>query len=211
MEISEEMKKLPNRLTMFRIVLVIGFIPCVLANNVIYNYVALGIFIIASITDFLDGHLARKFNVVSNFGKVMDPLADKILVFSAFICFVELGLVPAWMVVIIISRDFFINGIRMMAAHKGDVIEASWWGKTKTIMQIATIIVILFLSAIQNTIQLYEPRWENYLENSGNTGKFLLSCIYYAPYWMMFVAAIFALVSGFDYFFKTRKFFDNEV
>ena len=96
------------------------------------DYVALGIFIIASLTDMLDGKIARKYNLVTNFGKFMDPLADKLLVCSALICLIELGRIPAWIVIIIISREFIISGFRLVAADNRVVIAASYWGKFKT-------------------------------------------------------------------------------
>ncbi len=205
-------EKWPNRLTLLRMVVPIAFIPCVLTNNIILNYTALLLFALGAFTDYLDGYIARKYKIVSDFGKIMDPVADKLLVFSAFICFVQLGIVQAWMVIIIISRDFFVSGVRIMAAKKGgDIIEASGWGKTKTLMQILAIIIILALIAIQNTIEFYASPWEKALMDGGNAGKAILYLIYYAPYWLMFVAAILALVSGFDYFFRNRKLFDNEV
>jgi len=207
-----KLEKWPNRLTLLRMVVPIAFIPCVLTNSIILNYVALFLFAIGAYTDYLDGYIARKYKIVSDFGKIMDPVADKLLVFSAFICFVQLGIVQAWMVIIIISRDFFVSGVRVMAAKKGgDIIEASGWGKTKTLTQILSILIILALIAIQNTIEFYASPWEQSLMNGGNAGKAILYLIYYAPYWLMFISAILALVSGFDYFFRNRKLFDNEV
>ena len=98
----ENLKKIPNRLTILRMIIIIVFIPVVLMDKMITSYIALFLFIIAGITDWLDGYIARKYNIVSNWGKVMDPLADKIMVVSALICFVQLKIVPAWMVIIII-------------------------------------------------------------------------------------------------------------
>jgi len=205
-------EKIPNRLTLARMIITIAFIPCTLTNNIILNYVALLLFAIGSYTDYLDGYIARKYKIVSDFGKIMDPVADKMLVFSAMICFVQLGIVQAWMVLIIIGRDFFVSGLRTMAAKKGgEIIEASRWGKTKTLTQIISILVILALIAIQNTIEFYASPWEQSLMDGGFVGHAILYLIYYAPYWLMFIAAIMALLSGFDYFLKNRRFFDNQV
>lgn len=143
------MKKMniANKLTLLRIILIIPFIIILLlgANNFIYRLVAFVIFAIASFTDFLDGYLARKFHLITNFGKLMDPLADKILVLSSLMVFVELKYVPAWMVILIIARDFLINGIRSLAASKGDVMPAGNLGKIKTTTQMIAILLIILL------------------------------------------------------------------
>ena len=107
------------------------------------RYIALVIFAAASITDWFDGYLARKNNLVTNFGKFMDPLADKLLVCSAMICFIELDKLPAWIVIIIIGREFIISGFRLIAAENGIVIAANYWGKFKTVSQMIMIILLL--------------------------------------------------------------------
>ena len=114
------------------------------------NYIAVAIFIVASLTDMLDGKIARKYNLVTNFGKFMDPLADKLLVCSAMICLIELDRLAAWIVIVIISREFIISGFRLIAADNGVVIAASYWGKFKTASQMVT--VILLVLNIQNTV-----------------------------------------------------------
>ena len=108
-----------------------------------YRYIAAAIFIIASLTDLLDGNIARKYNLVTNFGKFMDPLADKLLVCSALICMIELGQLPAWMVLIIISREFIISGFRLVASDNGVVIAASYWGKWKTTFQMISVVLLI--------------------------------------------------------------------
>ena len=107
------------------------------------KWIALALFITASLTDLLDGHLARKYNLVTNFGKFMDPLADKLLVCSALICLVELGRIPAWIVIIIIAREFIISGFRLIASDNGVVIAASYWGKFKTTFQMIMICLMI--------------------------------------------------------------------
>lgn len=108
------------------------------------NYIAVAIFIVASLTDMLDGKIARKYNLVTNFGKFMDPLADKLLVCSALICMIELRELPAWMVIIIISREFIISGFRLVASDNGVVIAASYWGKFKTTFQMIGVVLLIF-------------------------------------------------------------------
>lgn len=136
---------LPNRLTIFRVILIPFFVFFLLAPyfESYGNYIAVAIFIVASITDFLDGKIARKYNLVTNFGKFMDPLADKLLVCSALICLIQLELIPAWVVIIIIAREFIISGFRLIASDNGVVIAASYWGKFKTAFQMLTVIVLI--------------------------------------------------------------------
>ena len=152
---------LPNKLTVFRVILIIPFVLLLLGGHAQWgwfmaifggiadyvDYIALGIFIIASLTDMLDGKIARKYNLVTNFGKFMDPLADKLLVCSALICLIELGRIPAWIVIIIISREFIISGFRLVAADNRVVIAASYWGKFKTTFQM--IMVCLMIANIE--------------------------------------------------------------
>ena len=136
---------LPNRLTLFRVILIPFFVFFLLAPYFTGygNYIAVAVFIVASITDFLDGKIARKYHLVTNFGKFMDPLADKLLVSSALICLIELSLIPAWIVIVIIAREFIISGFRLIAADNGVVIAASYWGKFKTASQMVMVIVLI--------------------------------------------------------------------
>ena len=143
---------LPNKLTVLRVILIPFFVVSMMIENganQTFRYVAAAIFIIASLTDMLDGKIARKYNLVTNFGKFMDPLADKLLVCSALICLIQLGQRPAWMVIIIVSREFIISGFRLVAAEQGIVIAASYWGKFKTTFQmIAVVLMILNFEAL---------------------------------------------------------------
>ncbi len=131
---------LPNKLTMLRIIMIPAFIIVLMTG---YYYISAVIFILASATDALDGHIARKYNLITNFGKIMDPLADKLLVVSALICLVELGDVAGWMVIVIIAREFTITGLRTVAAAQGIVIAAGWSGKVKTSLQMIAITALL--------------------------------------------------------------------
>lgn len=135
----------PNKLTTFRVILIPFFVFFMLAPNMtgINHYIAAAIFIVASLTDLLDGKIARKYNLVTNFGKFMDPLADKLLVCSAMICLIQTGQLAAWIVVIIIAREFIISGFRLIASDNGVVIAASYWGKFKTTFQMLMVIVLI--------------------------------------------------------------------
>ena len=136
---------LPNKLTMARVIMIPFFVIFMLTGwgGEASKWISLAIFIVASITDFLDGKIARKYNLVTNFGKFMDPLADKLLVCSALICLIQLELIPAWVVIIIIAREFIISGFRLVASDNGVVIAASYWGKFKTAFQMLTVIVLI--------------------------------------------------------------------
>ncbi len=136
---------LPNKLTMFRVVLIPFFVFFMLTNvaGAAGDYIALIIFVAASLTDMLDGKIARKYNLVTNFGKFMDPLADKLLVCSAMICLVALDRLAAWIVIVIVAREFIISGFRLIASDNNIVIAASMWGKFKTVFQMVMIILLI--------------------------------------------------------------------
>ena len=152
---------LPNKLTVFRMILIVPFVILLLGGHAGWgwfdaafggieaytDYIALVIFVIASRTEMLDGKLARKYNLVTNFGKFMDPWADKLLVCSAMICLIDMDRIPAWIVIVIISREFIISGFRLVASDNHVVIAASYWGKFKTTFQM--IMVILMIANIQ--------------------------------------------------------------
>ena len=134
----------PNTLTVLRVIMIPFFVLFMLGDiTSVDKYIALGIFIAASLTDTLDGYLARKNNQVTNFGKFMDPLADKLLVCSAMICMIEVDKLPAWVVIIIIGREFIISGFRLIAAENGIVIAANYWGKFKTVSQMFMLILLI--------------------------------------------------------------------
>ncbi len=137
---------LPNKLTLLRVIMIPFFVVLLLLEsgaNPSLRIAACVVFCLASFTDFLDGQIARKRNLVTDFGKFVDPLADKLLVCSALICMIELRELPAWYVIIIIAREFIISGFRLVASDKGIVIAASWWGKFKTVSQMFTIILLI--------------------------------------------------------------------
>lgn len=174
------MMNLANKLTVLRIMLVPIFLICAILDTTTTNIIALSIFIIASATDKLDGYIARSRNQITNFGKFMDPLADKLLVTCALILLVEKGIVAAWVVVVIIAREFIVSGLRTLAASQGVVIAASNWGKLKTVIQMIAIIMGL-LSLV------YNPGWLNVTTQV-----------------TIYLAAVVTIGSGVDYFIKGK-------
>ena len=136
---------LPNKITVFRILMIPFFVACMLIKEIPYHEIIAGvIFIIAALSDLVDGKIARRFNLVTNFGKFMDPLADKLLVQSALLCFVANGLLPAWIAIVIMRREFIISGFRLVAADKGIVIAAGYLGKLKTVFQMVMSVMLIF-------------------------------------------------------------------
>ncbi|ROR22377.1 CDP-diacylglycerol--glycerol-3-phosphate 3-phosphatidyltransferase [Mobilisporobacter senegalensis] len=147
---------LPNKITILRVCMIPFFLIFMLIPSIPYNqYIAAVIFVIAALSDAVDGHIARKHNLITNFGKFMDPLADKLLVSAALICFVELRLIPAWIIIIIISREFIISGFRLVASDNGVVIAASYWGKFKTVAQMimSVLLIVNFDGILFNTAE----------------------------------------------------------
>ena len=142
---------LPNKLTLFRVFLIVPFVVALLGghegwfgvSSTVADWIALALFILASLTDFVDGWIARKYNLVTNFGKFMDPLADKLLVGAALVALVEMERIPGWIVIVIISREFIISGFRLIAADSNVVIAASYWGKFKTVFQMVMVCLMI--------------------------------------------------------------------
>lgn len=189
---------LPNKLTIFRVILIVPFVlillggvnewgwyQCIFGGIREYvDYIALAIFIIASLTDLIDGMIARKYNLVTNFGKFMDPLADKLLVCAALIALVEMGRIPSWVVIVIISREFIISGFRLVAADNNVVIAASYWGKFKTTFQMIMICLMLV--------------------NNGHFLKYNASELQLVTDIVMWIALILTVVSLIDYIIKNK-------
>ena len=150
----------PNKLTIARMIIVPFLVIFLLTGwgGEANRYISLTLFVVASVTDWFDGYLARKNNLVTNFGKFMDPLADKLLVCSAMICMIDLKRLPAWFVIIIIAREFIISGFRLIAAENGIVIAANYWGKFKTASQMIMIILLILALTI---ISLITYIWQN--------------------------------------------------
>ena len=170
-----------NKLTLLRVIMIPLFMVALYLDFPFNNIVALVVFVLASITDFIDGYIARHFEQVTDFGKFMDPLADKLLVISAMLWFVEVGQMAAWVVLVILAREFAVSGLRMVAAPKGIVIAAAWSGKIKTASTMVCICIMLLpVPAILNTI-----------------------CVA--------VILITTVVSGIEYFVKNRSAFSGAV
>ena len=190
---------LPNKITIARILLipVMIIIPFLGLNEIVFgdvtkgNLIVLIIFLVASFTDFLDGYLARKNNLVTTFGKFLDPIADKLLVLSALIMLVEQGIIPAWIPIIIAAREFIVSGIRMLAAGEGNVIAASWLGKVKTVSQMVAI-ALAFLST--NTFM-------QFIDGTLAGGALVLNILMSAG---MLISVITTIYSGVDYFIKSK-------
>lgn len=187
---------LANKLTMIRIFLVPVFLVFITVKDIPYgSIIATLVFIIAAITDQLDGHIARSRNQITNFGKFMDPLADKLLVTAALVSLVELDLVAGWAVVVILAREFAVSGLRTLAASDGIVIAASWWGKIKTVTQMIAILLLLLKVNINTSTNAI---------NFVNNNSLLNGFFNYVPETIMFIAVLITIISGIDYFIKNK-------
>ena len=193
---------LPNKLTLLRIILVPFFIGALLINFQYHYLVALLIFIIASITDMLDGKIARKRNLITDFGKFCDPLADKILVTSSLLCFIELGLCGSIPVIIVLFREFAVTSIRLLAATDGKVVAANIWGKVKTVTQIIAIILVLVLQLALEAITL-NPQFFSLSQNTVDLCSGWFVIIGEVAIW---ISTVFCILSGIIYIWDNRKF-----
>lgn len=182
---------LPNKLTILRILMVPVFLFILLIESIPHHFIwALIIFSVASITDLLDGYLARKNNLITNFGKFLDPLADKILVMAALVCFVEKGLIGSIPVVIILTREFMVSGLRLVTANEGIVVAAGIWGKLKTAFTMVAIVVILLLAEynLNGTISFSTEILNNIL---------------------IWIATVLTIISGLKYLWGYRKYINT--
>lgn len=176
---------LPNKITTIRVFMIPLYLVFMLVEQIPYGrYIAGVVFTLAAITDALDGYIARKNNLITNFGKFMDPLADKLLVCSALICFVEFNQIPSLIAIIIIARDFIVNGLRLIASDNGVVLAAGWWGKIKTTVQIVMSVML--------TVNL-DFTFINILE-----------------YISIYLALALTLISMMDYLIKNRELLFNK-
>lgn len=188
---------LPNKLTVGRIILVPFFVAALLANFPLNNAVAMIIFIMASLTDMFDGKIARKNGLVTDFGKFADPLADKILVLAALLCFVQLGICDCVAVIIVLFREFSVTSIRLIAASKGKVVAANMWGKAKTVSQMIAIIAVI---AMQIVLELPE------------VGLNFINMATFEPIFfvvgeiLIWISVVFTIISGVVYIIQNRQF-----
>ncbi|MGC3989625.1 MAG: CDP-diacylglycerol--glycerol-3-phosphate 3-phosphatidyltransferase [Chthoniobacteraceae bacterium] len=184
---------LPNRLTVARFFLTLLFVVVLSTHWPYSRTIALALFILASITDYADGQIARKWNMVTDFGKLMDPLVDKIMMAAAFICLVPLNMIPAWAVIVVISREFMITGLRLLAASKGTVLPAEKMGKHKTAWQIITVLFFLGVLMLREVAGVKFPR--HHVESIG---------------WVLIAIMLgFTVYSGFGYLWKNRKLIEG--
>ena len=183
----------PNKLTVLRMCLIPFFVVFLTFTQIPLSYLwALIVFIIASITDALDGNIARKHNLVTDFGKFLDPIADKLLVVSALICFVKLNHISAVVLIVIVAREFLVSSLRLVAVGGGKVIAASIWGKMKTVTQMVAIITIMFLQVlIQVNVISHDAAW-----------------VYPLNEILMWISALFTVVSGLQYLMANKEFID---
>ena len=189
---------LPNQLTVARLILTFVFVALLSLEDLSWSKTAaLFVFAIAAITDFLDGYIARKHNLVTNFGKLMDPLADKVLMCAGFVLLTRLELIPAWIVVVILSREFMVTGLRLLASAEGVVLAAENLGKYKTIFQIITVIYfLLFLAAKESLIGFLQPLFNAFYLGPDHLGMALI--------WTSLILTVW---SGWSYLWKNRKLF----
>lgn len=150
---------LPNKLTLLRVLMIPAFVALALQTALWAQICAAAVFALASFTDYLDGHIARKRNLITNFGKFMDPIADKLLVMSAFVVLVGQGRMPSWACIILLGREFVISGFRLVAAESGRVIAAGWLGKIKTVTQMAAVLMLLVLCPMRGEPPLGQAGW----------------------------------------------------
>jgi len=186
---------LANKLTVMRIFLVPIFLIFIAVKIPYGTFIATFIFVLAALTDKLDGYIARSRNQITRFGKFMDPLADKLLVTAALVSLVELQIIPAWAAIIIIAREFSVTGLRTIAASEGIVIAASWWGKIKTVIQIIAIIFALIKVNIKTDLRY--PFAVNF--------PWLDKFFDIMPEITLYIAVVITLISGIDYFYKNRE------
>ncbi|MBR3309104.1 MAG: CDP-diacylglycerol--glycerol-3-phosphate 3-phosphatidyltransferase [Lachnospiraceae bacterium] len=188
---------LPNKLTILRLVFIPFYVFFVMTDFFSFtSHVALVIFLLASFTDTLDGIIARKYGLVTDFGKFADPLADKILVVAGMVCFVALGRLPVWVCIIILAREFAVSGFRLVVASKGTVIAASYWGKFKTGFQMAMICLMTF--DMQRLVT--EHGWSPVVWNVYHIVTIVI----------MYIALALTLISMVDYFYKNRAGFSTD-
>lgn len=200
-----------NRITLYRVLAAFLFMICMTIKTLVSQYIALVIFIAAAISDLYDGKMARKMGKVTNLGRIMDPIADKLLITSALIMLVQENIIPAWMTIIIISREFAVMGLRMLASMEQKIISADEHGKYKTAAQLVAVIVILVFMLFQKTmVYAYSRSLEEILLSGGELGKYVNVLFSNTPYCLMFISMIVTLFSGINYFIQNKNIFLKE-
>lgn len=185
---------LPNKLTLIRMFLAPIYLALMLIEFPYHYIVALAVFAVASLTDMLDGKIARKNNLITVFGKLLDPLADKMLTTAALLAFMREGWCSIWIVMIVLTREFAVAGVRLIATAQGIVIPANYWGKAKTVSQMVFTIVIMFLAELDATFDIF-----------ANAGWFTLARVSNIMLW---ITAVLTVVSGITYFVDSKKLID---
>ncbi len=174
-----------NKLTLLRVILVPIFMVLFMIDSAACHYAALGVFVLASVTDWLDGYVARKYDQMTTFGKFVDPLADKVLTTAAFLILMHYGRMSVWALMIVLAREFMVAGVRLVAAGEGKVVAASMWGKLKTVTQMIAIIAAMLLLPVRSTVFGVQPR--------------LISDI------LIWLSVLFTVISGVDYLVKNWR------
>lgn len=196
---------LVNKITVSRFIFAVIFYILFQFNNLFLNYLAFICFIIATISDFYDGHLARRYNVVSKFGQMADPLADKLLLLCALLSFTEKNIIPGWMVIIILGREFMVMGIRILSSSNGDIIPARESGKYKTVNQLEAIIISLCLIIFRDTFSHFFVPIERIFDHNTFLDKITLWIFNSGPYYLMFSTVIVTVLSGIEYYHKNKE------
>lgn len=191
---------LPNKITLARILLTFIFMVCLFMSGLLWKIAALCVFIIAAFSDYLDGFIAKKYDIRSDFGRIMDPVADKILTLAAFLAFVEMKLVPAWMVVIIIMRELLITSIRLRALAHNEILAAGMGGKHKTFSQMLSILAILIFIIIKEAGVKTFGFWNSSFEYWYRQGIFVL----------MLITVALTIISGISYLIGNKKYLLND-
>lgn len=194
----------PNKLTLLRIILIPGFVTFLLMPDFTLSYLFAGLFFgVASITDYFDGKIARKNNLITDFGKLMDPVADKLLVAAAFICFIETGLASSWILIIILLREFLVTSVRMVSSARNIVIAANMWGKVKTVSQIVAIVLVIVL---QFALQLFN---QGFIPSGGLDIALLTNVFDIIGRVAVWISAALTLISGCVYIWQSKELFKD--
>lgn len=193
---------LPNRLTVSRLVLTIVFVAVVSANFPYHDTLALILFVLAGVTDYIDGEIARRYSLITDFGKLMDPLVDKIMTAAAFVCLVPLQAIPAWVAIVVITREFLITGLRLLAVSKGRVLAADPIGKHKTSWQIATVIFFLALLSFHE--------FAHSLPGNNLADRHWRQLWTYGGWSVSGIAVILTIYSGVDYVWRHRTMISTD-